>query len=664
MPLPSGSGILRAAGPPVRRPAPPHPAPRQPSLGPTTLFPSLLPVMADDWLDCPTLGPGWKRREASRKSGATCGRTDTYYQSPTGERIRSKAELTRFLGPDCDLSCFDFKRGVLQYLPTKASSQKKKRPARLENRPREPPGAPAAKVSKASPKWCEKCGARMSGDSARRQRLRFLCKGCRAQRNAFNREQRMFKRVGCGDCRACRLTEDCGACPACVGQLSQPGGPQLPRSQCVQRRCLKIVNKTFGCGLCSGCQTKEDCGTCRICERRGRPGLKRRWKCLQRRCLRNQIKKKPRGLAARKHPGRRRRGPALPLLPPSHPPAEAGGPSGLSGDAQHYSSRRQNRHCGACVACLRRVDCGQCDFCQDKPKFGGCNQKRQKCRWRQCLQFAMKRLLPSARWDSPAVEGAAAPLCWPRRRKGALLNRACQPGWPKSGGLCGQRLVSEALGSGLEDNERPGLGAPVKQEVEGYEAQTSGAAASPSPGGSSPGFSSKGANPVQLQHSVKQEGEAEAAAGTPVIMEIYSLSGAIPTAAAGPCGELDGVLQEFLMELNELPLPAHWEVLPPTGPELCITQRSPLSTVAAAVIHIQAGLYFHVVVQDVPVPPAHELYSAHPLRLTTVDEVVELICDLEAYCLCPGWPDGSRSPDCDVLVYEGFCQACSLGEQQ
>ncbi|XP_044539202.1 methyl-CpG-binding domain protein 1-like isoform X3 [Gracilinanus agilis] len=562
MPLPSGSGILRAAGPPVRRPAPPHPAPRQPSLGPTTLFPSLLPVMADDWLDCPTLGPGWKRREASRKSGATCGRTDTYYQSPTGERIRSKAELTRFLGPDCDLSCFDFKRGVLQYLPTKgpfgvvplsppppqASSQKKKRPARLENRPREPPGAPAAKVSKASPKWCEKCGARMSGDSARRQRLRFLCKGCRAQRNAFNREQRMFKRVGCGDCRACRLTEDCGACPACVGQLSQPGGPQLPRSQCVQRRCLKIVNKTFGCGLCSGCQTKEDCGTCRICERRGRPGLKRRWKCLQRRCLRNQIKKKPRGLAARKHPGRRRRGPALPLLPPSHPPAEAGGPSGLSGDAQ--------------------------------------------------------------------------------------------------------------------DNERPGLGAPVKQEVEGYEAQTSGAAASPSPGGSSPGFSSKGANPVQLQHSVKQEGEAEAAAGTPVIMEIYSLSGAIPTAAAGPCGELDGVLQEFLMELNELPLPAHWEVLPPTGPELCITQRSPLSTVAAAVIHIQAGLYFHVVVQDVPVPPAHELYSAHPLRLTTVDEVVELICDLEAYCLCPGWPDGSRSPDCDVLVYEGFCQACSLGEQQ
>lgn len=42
----------------------------------------LLPVvpMAEEWLDCPALGPGWKRREVFRKSGATCGRSDTYYQ--------------------------------------------------------------------------------------------------------------------------------------------------------------------------------------------------------------------------------------------------------------------------------------------------------------------------------------------------------------------------------------------------------------------------------------------------------------------------------------------------------------------------------------------------------------------------------------------------------
>ncbi|XP_078003894.1 methyl-CpG-binding domain protein 1-like isoform X9 [Phascolarctos cinereus] len=591
--------------------------------------------MAEDWLDCPVLGPGWKRRESFRKSGVTCGRSDTYYQSPTGERIRSKVELTRFLGPDCDLSCFDFKRGVLQYLPAKASPQKKKTQAwpkkaassLKEKQPQEPRLTPPAPQG-ALDIWCENCGAHISGDSAGRRRLRSLCKSCRAQRNAFNREQRMFKRVGCGDCAACRVTEDCGVCSACAMQL-----PQLPRSQCVQRRCLKIINKSFSCGLCSGCQTKEDCGTCRICERKGKPGLKRQWKCLQRRCLKKRIMTRPRGLAARKLPGRWRRGlvppPAAQAVSPSSTAKAQGWQRGVTAAATahdigrktrepkrgqgspapsklRYSSRRQSRRCGVCAACRRCVDCGQCDFCQDKPKFGGCNQKRQKCRWRQCLKFAM-------------------------------------------------------------EYECPGLGVfisspPVKQEVETYGDRAPGAA-SPPPAGFFPGLCSKGANRAQRQHSLKQEEEEAAKANTPVIMEIYSLSGATP-AAAGPCGGLDSVLREFLAELNELPLPAHWEVLPPRGPDLRLIQRSPLSTMAAAVIHIQPGLYFHVVVQDVPVPPSHELYSAHPLRLTTVDEVVELICNLEAYHLCPGWPgswrQGPRSPDCAVLVYEGRCQACCL----
>lgn len=40
-----------------------------------------------------------------------------------------------------------------------------------------------------------------------------------------------------------------------------------------------------GCGVCRGCQNQEDCGCCRFCLRRPRPGLKRQWRCLQRRCL-------------------------------------------------------------------------------------------------------------------------------------------------------------------------------------------------------------------------------------------------------------------------------------------------------------------------------------------------------------------------------------------
>ncbi|XP_074063575.1 methyl-CpG-binding domain protein 1-like isoform X7 [Macrotis lagotis] len=627
--------------------------------------------MAEDWLDCPVLGPGWKRRESFRKSGVTCGRSDTYYQSPTGERIRSKVELTRFLGPDCDLTCFDFKRGVLQYLPTKASPPKKKKrkvcPKKAESAPqqKQPPEPSRAQPA---PICCESCGASISGDSPGRQRLRSLCKSCRAQRNAFNREQRMFKRVGCGDCKACWVTEDCGICSACVGQP--------PRSQCAQRRCLKIIKRSFGCGLCSGCQTKEDCGACRICERKGKPGLKRQWKCLQRRCLKKRIMKRPQGLAARKLPGRRRRGPV-----PS-PPVLAGGPSSTVKDRPPSKLPRSQ------VRCLTRLPTVVTEVAPAKARgwqtgvtaastARNISPKAKELKWGQGSPAPSKlqKVLPvlSEELGPSFILPPGTDLVILQERERERGRGEGIPVFVPTTTPRGSLLPSPSCIL-LKEYECPGLGVfisspQVKQEVESYGVQAPGAA-SPPPAGFSPGLPGKGANRAQLQHCLKQEeglgrGEEEEPAKvvTPVIMEIYSLSGATPT-ATGPYERLDSVLQEFLVELNELPLPAHWEVLPPRGPDLCIIQRSPLSTMAAAVIHIQPGLYFHVVVQDVPVPPTHELYSAHPLRLTTVDEVVELICNLEAYHLCPGWPgnwkQGPRSPDCDVLVYEGRCQACCL----
>ncbi|XP_068942226.1 methyl-CpG-binding domain protein 1-like [Petaurus breviceps papuanus] len=597
------------------------------------------------------------------------GRSVRYGPSPSGELVRSEVEQTRILGPNRGRS-FYFRRGVRQRPPTRASSEKSQARPRKAVPSRKaglPPPAPQGPLATR----CDHYGTGTAGGSSGQQPPGSLCESCRARRNAFSREQRLFRRVGCGDCAACRVTADCGVCMACAGLLS----PRL-RGRCVQRCCLRVVPECASSGRCAGCHTMQGSGACRICERKGDPGLQTTWKCLQQHSLRKQPKKSPRGLAAGELPGGWHPGfvPA-PLAP---------------------GRRRQSRQCGACVACRRREDCGQCDFCQDKPKFGGCNLKRQKCRWRQCLRIARKQLLPEAKWDSPDAEGPALPRGQELRRKEA-----------RSRSLQDQRLINEALSRELEmglpvltESLDPGLTPPpgtdlvilqergetmpvppapscipleeykcpglgvissphlVKQKVKSYGVQAPGAASPPPPR----------ANRAQLQHSLKQkessrkgEDKEEAAkANTPVIMEIYSLSGATPV-AAGPCGGLDSVLQEFLAELNELLLPAHWEVLPPRGPDLCIIQRSLLSTVATAVIHIQPGLYFQVVVQDVPVPPSHELYLAHPLRITTVDEVVELICDLEGYQLCPGiWQQGPRSPDCDVLVYEGRCQACCL----
>ncbi|XP_012931409.1 methyl-CpG-binding domain protein 1 isoform X11 [Heterocephalus glaber] len=445
--------------------------------------------MAEDWLDCPALGPGWKRREVYRKSGATCGRSDTYYQSPTGDRIRSKVELTRYLGPACDLSLFDFKQGILCYSAPKARSvvipsKKRKKPSKPAKAKKRHVGPQRAEVRKETPEvetkddtdtapasfpapgCCENCGISFSGDSTGRQRLKTLCKDCRAQRIAFNREQRMFKRVGCGECAACQVTEDCGACSTCLLQLPHDVASGL-FCKCEQRRCLRIVERSRGCGVCRGCQTQEDCGRCRVCLRPPRPGVRRQWRCVQRRCLRGKRGRRRGGSDSKMVAQRHSQAQALPPPPAPEPPkpaelhASALAPSSPAeaiyywvdeDELQPYTNRRQNRKCGACAACLRRMDCGRCDFCCDKPKFGGSNQKRQKCRWRQCLQFAMKRLLPST--GSGSEEWAGSPPLYPRRKRPGSARRP--------------RLAPTVKPPLATHTARPGRAqAPLKQEAGG-----------------------------------------------------------------------------------------------------------------------------------------------------------------------------------------------------
>lgn len=248
---------------------------------------------------------------------------------------------------------------------------------------------------------------------------------------------RSWQRVGCGECTACQVKEDCGACSTCLLQLPRDVASGL-FCKCERRRCLRIVERSRGCGVCRGCQTREDCGRCRVCLRPPRPGLRRQWKCVQRRCLRGKHGRRRGGCDSKVVPRRRpprAQSPPLPPPPPPQPPespelhprALAPSPPAefiyycVDEDELPYTNRRQNRKCGACAACLRRMDCGHCDFCCDKPKFGGSNQKRQKCRWRQCLQFAMKRLLPSV-W-AESEDGASPPPAHPRRKRPGSTRR-------------------------------------------------------------------------------------------------------------------------------------------------------------------------------------------------------------------------------------------------
>ncbi|XP_070597208.1 methyl-CpG-binding domain protein 1-like isoform X1 [Erythrolamprus reginae] len=663
--------------------------------------------MTEGWVDCPCLGPGWKRREVLRKSGIKHGHSDTYYISPRGEKIRSRVELLRLLGCSRDLTDFDYKTGIFvepntEPLPSaprsttegsfqrvKKSSKKhllhltattfpsKKPPylqmfleprpspqqglldqkpseleleflgenqASMQSQQSEPPVtldqlAPKPHtqcyqqpllpipypgkiedetLQESNPKEALACCASCQGQFPEirlptQRRCRWLCPDCRAQRRAFNREQRYYKQIDCGVCQACQMSQDCGICSVCVLRAQSP--KFHTDIKCLLRRCLKIVKKDLDCGMCQACTITEDCGNCGICLRRQRPGLKRQWKCLKRRCLERKKKTSPKKdsssskkvIADGQFPKAQ--------LAPGHPHRSQSSTPKWKPTIQRDSGgnpvvkHRQNRKCGECEACLLKTDCGRCDLCCDKPKFGGQNPKQQKCRWRKCLKFAMD---PDTKLPVVNLLIATSPQ---NKQEYAEPGGNCQA---SSDSLVSTTFPQFTKLSGTPSTEVVILDDPEDNEMELLQ---------------------------QIQ--------------PPVIMEVYSLGG------VQPLSQLDSVLQEFLAELNEIPLPAHWEVLPPLGsPNLRLIQRSKHSTMSAAVIHIRPGLFFHVVVQDLLVPQEHELYASHPARLTTVDEVVELICNLEAYQLCSGWPAGwharERSETCVILVHSGCCPQCRL----
>ncbi|XP_060618726.2 methyl-CpG-binding domain protein 1 isoform X11 [Anolis sagrei] len=778
--------------------------------------------MTEGWIDCPSLGPGWKRRQVLRKNGTRTGQSDTYYMSPRGEKIRSRVELNKLLGCSRDLTDFHFKKGIFvdpsteppvtppppqpiarqRFQKVKKKSKRclpslpvatppAKKPPDLEvfeeppdqepldqkpltselelpveapteiliekqelpvsvpepaPQPQEPQhdtlllapekiedGAVQEANLEESIAYCASCQGQFPEVMLPTQRrCRWLCPDCRAQRRDFNREQRYYKK---------RIS------PKKVGYISKKlttDGPFRKAQQVRKQRHKKLLatepppESTDGpplkAQLVSGCRRRKRSPTTKLkssmeLDKGDIPIVKHRKKPLG---VVKEIKKVGR---PRKHP--------VDILK----------------NSVHASKSRRSRKCGKCEACQLRTDCGRCDFCCDKPKFGGQNMKRQKCRWRQCLEFAMKRLLPEE-WSSPEAVGPAA-AGWKvrrrRRKRIAFGGHSHKPTGIKQVGQRGMkgsgqkhrakasfqpeeasstselthppksyslekaqqkqqdqhqqedqvlplRLKNDPEAGGFTVTQAPAKGHPVlpqciKEEpvvpcqpsppaqlvVKESETRLPAVnlliATSPKikqehvePGGDRqpsndspvsaglPQFKrpqgTQVTEVVVLDDDEDDEVEQLQQMRPPVIMEIYSLGGMQPLA------QLDNVLREFLSELNEIPLPAHWEALPPLGPNLRLVQRSKHSTMSAAVIYIRPGLYFQVVVGNLPVPPEHELYASHPARLTTVDEVVELICDLEAYRLCSGWPAGwhagERSEACDVLVYSGCCPQCRL----
>jgi len=65
--------------------------------------------------EAPALPKGWIREEVPRQADGISGnrKSDVYYISPSGKRIRSKPELLKILGEHYDLTSFDYHTGKI-----------------------------------------------------------------------------------------------------------------------------------------------------------------------------------------------------------------------------------------------------------------------------------------------------------------------------------------------------------------------------------------------------------------------------------------------------------------------------------------------------------------------------------------------------------------------
>lgn len=75
--------------------------------------------------ECTALPKGWIREEVPRMSNnihGAGGRTDIYYISPLGKKVRSKPELAKVLGDHYDLTAFDYASGKINPLLLKPKS--------------------------------------------------------------------------------------------------------------------------------------------------------------------------------------------------------------------------------------------------------------------------------------------------------------------------------------------------------------------------------------------------------------------------------------------------------------------------------------------------------------------------------------------------------------
>uniref|UniRef100_A0A1A8RDY8 Methyl-CpG binding domain protein 1 n=1 Tax=Nothobranchius rachovii TaxID=451742 RepID=A0A1A8RDY8_9TELE len=635
----------------------------------------------EGWMDCPSLGEGWKRKEVVRRSGSSVGQKDVYYMSPQGHRVRSRVELATVVQGTLDLSHFDFKTGMFQ--------EGNATPFRIRQRVKKK----VRERSSSESSWMERGEGADTPDSYHRltpnikqQQIQtsVSCNSSSATYKPSHEYQPVVEKIKLPPPSSSRLlplpsvkgefgTEDsilvCAKCGISFTgtwydkQRKRPCCPSCWESAKSKVHPLIRFRKWIPCGQCVGCHNSVNCGQCANCKHGLQSPEAKKRVCRKRRCI----------CPIRKNPASSSLSAGMIFADGSemfddedlnfqNEVTDSQHQSFRSSDTENFAAsmdldeeemstdddddwhkKRKRRSCGECQACLCRRDCGTCDFCVDKPKFGGSNKKRQKCRLRQCQRQAMRHLLPFQMGMSEHVPDGQQPPGRPRPH----YTYSRKDGSKRSRGLPSALDFSDNEDEDSRSQQMcwssdPGRGTRL----------------------SSDGNAKNYQSPMQLNHSEFGVGNGlpdrhphisnhnysqplrwdtsrdapnqveEEEEELPMITQIYSL--ADNPAEAGV--DQENQLTQLLHSLRSSVLPILWYAIMVEGPQLQLTQCSKQSNMADTVVLIDPSFCYYITVQKQPLLPTHSIYNSFPGRLSTANEVVSLLLTLERYMVCHGLP--------------------------
>ncbi|XP_055077625.1 methyl-CpG-binding domain protein 1b isoform X3 [Periophthalmus magnuspinnatus] len=263
----------------------------------------------EGWIECPSLGEGWKRKESIRQSGTRSGQSDVYYMSPQGERARSRIELSIMMNRD--LSSFEFKTGVFR-----KNGQQRLTLQRRKRKPREHSSSDSSFVERGegadTPDSLHRLTPTVSSIPVTFYQATF------ATNNATKPQIKQEFTTSCPKDETMKppdgkikLPGPTSSKPLSFPSINGEFGPddsilvcsrcgltftgtwydkQRKRPLCPSCWALKTkehplirFRKWIPCGQCAGCHNKVDCGQCSNCKERSPESRKRT--CRKRKCL-------------------------------------------------------------------------------------------------------------------------------------------------------------------------------------------------------------------------------------------------------------------------------------------------------------------------------------------------------------------------------------------